>query len=322
MHPEDELLTRFAYAGASGSERRQLTAHLKDCKVCREELRKIALLDEGLRCIASEASVPASACPHPMEWGAYAAGTLDGKEREALELHLVKCDECLRNLVLAREIVPGRAPSRALERAKVLLPAGQRSRLAAWFQAPFAVPRWAAVGVLVAAVFVATVVRLKWNNQLPPSVEVAKREAPIRPLPPIQPASPTPQLRTIPSGPGQMPAQVPTIGVGANPPATGNAPQVPIEGQPPMPATAFVPLTPTLRETIGKLALETTPKEKVRLLSELKKLVPAMPTDRVRTIQITIPALSGGRFSWIRLSWQEGKLEIAPASREEASAKR
>ena len=89
-----------------------------------------------------------------------------------------------------------------------------------------------------------------------------------------------------------------------------------------MPATAFVPLTPTLRETIGKLALETTPKEKVRLLSELKKLVPAMPTDRVRTIQITIPALSGGRFSWIRLSWQEGKLEIAPASREEASAKR
>ena len=33
---------------------------------------------------------------------------------------------------------------RALERAKVLLPAGQRSRLAAWFQAPFAVPRYLA----------------------------------------------------------------------------------------------------------------------------------------------------------------------------------
>jgi anti-sigma factor RsiW len=187
--PGLQSLLRYSYGEADPADSASLQGHLGTCARCREEVEMIRTIDEalaGAERIAPGDGVAAEPCPPAELLAAYVEHSLSGSEREQIERHLVRCQECLEQHARATEWLDAAQersrplPSRLREQALALDPRLERGRggfvgharraaetVAEMIRLAFARPRWALVAVPVLAVLVLFLV-LKAPEQGPP----------------------------------------------------------------------------------------------------------------------------------------------------------
>jgi len=272
MHPDFEVLTRFALREATVAEAREVQAHVRECPQCREEAREIALLELGLQ-VATTGAEPASPCPDAAEWAAFVDGALAPGSRQVLEQHLLGCDDCLHRVLLVRRSHTAQVPEHLIEQARSLRASpAPATQVAPWILSPVSIPRWVAAAVsLAAVVFMVLFLR----------------------------DEPTPSASTSTPGSQQTNAALEQQQIWRQ--LTALKPE---DGK-----IILLAVTPALRDSISAYQKKPDRGEQLRLLEQLQKLEPTLPAPQIQSVQLN-GGSEGKTGDWVALQWKGSRLDV------------
>jgi len=278
MHPDFESLSRYALCESSPAEAAEVERHLAQCPTCRKEANELSLLDLGQRYAAESTAEPRGPCPSPERWSAFVEGSLPAAGDAELETHLLSCDDCVFRALAIRRFRNLEVPEHVLAQVRRLgksIAPSRQPRPLSWLALPVSFPRWAALSFATVALALGVLV---FRGSLSPT-------------------SPPEMAQSTSNKPQVSPDQQKQLWAGLNALEPGDE------------RLTLVRVTPVLESSFTAYEKLPTAEQRSSLLEQLQKLEPALPAQRIHSVQLQ-GTPSGKPGSWIVLRWNESQLDV------------